>query len=248
MRNRERARSWGRRLVQFDGPLSVAPPASTLLTGLISYWKLNEAGGTRFDSYGVNDLTDSGSTGSVLGMIGNGANFSGTTNLYHTPGGDFDVGASDFTFAFWVKMGSVLGFPGLVCQHADASNDESYILFFAQSPNDAFLFDTSSNGLTFDSAVVDTTTISNDVWYYVVAWVDQVGGTINIQVNGGVVNSSLFIGPVHSSGQPFRFGQLGSTGNYLTGAMDEVGFWKRVLTPTERTSLYNGGLGLTYPF
>lgn len=27
MRNRERARSWGRRLVQFDGPLSVIPPA-----------------------------------------------------------------------------------------------------------------------------------------------------------------------------------------------------------------------------
>ena len=32
------------------------------------------------------------------------------------------------------------------------------------------------------------------------------------------------------------------------GLIDEVGLWRRVLTPAERTTLYNCGAGLTYPF
>jgi hypothetical protein len=35
---------------------------------------------------------------------------------------------------------------------------------------------------------------------------------------------------------------------YHDGRIDEVGIWKRVLTAAERTQLYNGGLGYTYPF
>ena len=34
----------------------------------------------------------------------------------------------------------------------------------------------------------------------------------------------------------------------MKGRIDEVGFWKRVLTSSERSLLYNGGVGLTYPF
>ena len=34
----------------------------------------------------------------------------------------------------------------------------------------------------------------------------------------------------------------------MKGRIDEVGFWKRVLTSAERSLLYNGGVGLTYPF
>ena len=32
------------------------------------------------------------------------------------------------------------------------------------------------------------------------------------------------------------------------GLIDEVGYWKRTLTPAERTTLYDFGRGLTYPF
>src|SRR3989304_4743325 len=34
----------------------------------------------------------------------------------------------------------------------------------------------------------------------------------------------------------------------MKGRIDDVGFWKRVLTSSERSLLYNGGVGLTYPF
>ena len=34
---------------------------------------------------------------------------------------------------------------------------------------------------------------------------------------------------------------------YFDGLIDEVGLWRRVLTAQERTDLWNGGAGLTYP-
>jgi len=37
-------------------------------------------------------------------------------------------------------------------------------------------------------------------------------------------------------------------GSNLTGNMDEVGFWNRILSSADVLSLYNGGVGLTYPF
>ena len=37
-------------------------------------------------------------------------------------------------------------------------------------------------------------------------------------------------------------------GDNLTGAMDEVAFWKRVLIPAEVSKLYSGGTGIQFPF
>ena len=48
----------------------------------------------------------------------------------------------------------------------------------------------------------------------------------------------------------FMVGYGGSSahGPKLEAAMDELGFWKRLLTPEERAKIYNGGRGLAYPF
>ena len=39
-----------------------------------------------------------------------------------------------------------------------------------------------------------------------------------------------------------------ATPNYFNGNIDEVAIWGRVLTPTEVSTLYNNGKGLSYPF
>jgi hypothetical protein len=43
-----------------------------------------------------------------------------------------------------------------------------------------------------------------------------------------------------------RIGAFAYAGIYTNGSIDEVGFWKRVLTADERTWLYNSGAGRTY--
>lgn len=52
-----------------------------------------------------------------------------------------------------------------------------------------------------------------------------------------------------ATGANFMFGSYTATNAYqIKGRIDECGAWYRDLTSTEISTLYNGGLGLTYPF
>ena len=52
----------------------------------------------------------------------------------------------------------------------------------------------------------------------------------------------------YKTGLPFHIGYGGWTNSYWNGQVDELGFWKRVLTSSERAVLWNSGNGRTYPF
>jgi hypothetical protein len=75
-----------------------------LTDSLISYWKMDETSGTRYDSHGTNHLTDNNSVGSLTGKINSSAYFGPaptTKYLNHIDSSDFDVGDIDFTFSLW---------------------------------------------------------------------------------------------------------------------------------------------------
>ena len=100
--------------------------------------------------------------------------------------------------------------------------------------------------------VLSTTVPTFNVWYYIVCWHDSVNNQIAIQVNNGTPNTLPYSDgiPIHPSEReryPFVIGDDTDV-EPLDGVVDEVGFWKRVLTPAERTALYNGGNGFAYPF
>ena len=82
------------------------------------------------------------------------------------------------------------------------------------------------------------------------AWHDAASNTTNIQVNDGTVDSVSHSGGVYNGTADFALGALfiGTPSYHFDGLVDEVGFWKRVLTSQERTDLYNSGSGLEYPF
>ena len=53
---------------------------------------------------------------------------------------------------------------------------------------------------------------------------------------------------VHNGSATFHLGCNEEGLSYLNGRLDSVSIWKRVLTASERTQLYNAGNGLDYPF
>jgi hypothetical protein len=62
----------------FCGPIGFRP--TTLVNGLVSYWKLDEFSDgsfsvTRRDSFGSNHLTDENTVGSAISKVGDGADF-----------------------------------------------------------------------------------------------------------------------------------------------------------------------------
>jgi len=70
------------------------PNASSLLTGLVSYWNLNEASGTRGDSIGVVPLMDNGGVIATAGIKGNSALMNTTTANFNAI--SFSICCNDF--------------------------------------------------------------------------------------------------------------------------------------------------------
>jgi hypothetical protein len=82
-------------------------------------------------------------------------------------------------------------------------------------------------------------------WHFIVVWHDSVANQIGISVDTDTYTASWSSGTQDDSNGL----TLGGDPNWAPdwkGAMDEVGFWKRTLTSTERTYLYNSGSGRSY--
>ena len=98
----------------------------------------------------------------------------------------------------------------------------------------------------------DTGSIETGKWYFVVAWHDSKNDTLNIQVNNGDVNSIAWTKGTFDSSNPLLIGdgcrnyQSDPNKFYLDGRLQGIGFWKKVLAPNERASLYNSGTGKLY--
>jgi hypothetical protein len=110
----------------------------------------------------------------------------------------------------------------------------------------------NSAGTAAANVFLDDTALGSPLattWYYVVAWHDSTANTINIQINNGTPTSLSHTLGVYASGTGlFSIGSTGGTAAYMNGRIDEVSFWKRILTADERMTLYNSGNGLAYPF
>lgn len=214
-----------------------------LTDDLVSFWELEEASGTRNDSHGTNDLNDNNSVGQGSGKVGNCADFeSGSSNyLSHADNADLSTGDGvDFTICAWVNLESKPAEGGIVSKASQVATE--YILeYVGVSGFFCFAFFVGTNALVKALSFGDP---SIGTWCFVVAWHDVVDGSYNIQVNDGAVDSTPDTSFADSA-LDFQIGRYG-TSQYFDGLIDQVGFWKRVLTTQERTDLYNGGAGLSY--
>jgi len=222
---------------------------STLLNDLVAYWKLEEASGTRFDEVGSNDLTDVNTVTQAVGKVGNAAQFTraNTEHLEIADNTDMSTGDIDFTFALWIYPDVVN-----VTQYAFGkwgSNGQFATLEYAfRAANTSLVFEVSSGGT--NANVIVTLAVTAATWFFIVCWHDSVANTINLQIDDGTVDDTEFSDGIQDGPADFSIGRPGEFAGspYWDGRIDEMGFWKRVLTTDERTELYNSGAGVTHPF
>jgi len=214
-------------------------PAGTLTTDLAAYWNLNEAEGSRYD------LINPGSGPAALFVAANQErlNIADNTSL--------SVGDIDFSFSAWIYLTDNIDERVILSKgNSNNSNTIEYRIHFTGSAGtNRFRFGIG-NGSANAGVLADSLGApSLNTWYFIVAWHDSVANTINIQVDNGTVDStSTSIGSFDSA---FEF-VIGDYANIAPnspwdGRIHLLGFWKKVLTTGERTSLYNSGNGLTYP-
>lgn len=225
----------------------------SLLDNLVSYWSLDEASGTRVDSHGSNNLTDNNTVGSTTGVVSNAASFVAANSEYlsHASNTDLQTGDIDFTLAAWAKLNTKGAYETVVSKDQYDTSRE-YLVYY-DFPADRFALLVSSGG----SSASQTTLLAQSfgsvptgTWCFIVICHDSINNALKICVNDGTVDSAAWTTGVYSGSAPFQIGasdDFGTPGsNPLNGEVDEVGFWKRVLTAGEITWLYNSGSGRSY--
>jgi hypothetical protein len=219
--------------------VTVAIAASPLLDALVSYWSFDH---DWTDSHGTNDLTNVNGVTSAAGKLGNAGDFESSSAQYLSHPDPTPLGDEDFTYACWFKRES-MGRVQLIAK--DAETGRSY--FLQISPDDLIVMTFGSDALGVNRPIP-----ADLNWHYVIVWHDAAANTLSLQVDDGGVGTQATGGifPALNPAIPVRIGARQYTGfqDYFDGLIDDVGLWRRVLTAEERTALYNGGLGLAYPF
>ena len=220
-----------------------------LTDNLISYWKLDEASGNATDSHGSNTLSDNNSVGTGTGIINGARDFESGSSQYlsHADNSDLSVTDQDFTFAAWIKLESNAGPVQTIISKGEVASGE-YVLGVSEATDLQAYIQVYSAGFTHGSQRALTFgVLATGVWYFVVGWHDAVNNILGISVNDTADTGAYSTGSYDGTGI-FHIGSFENYGNFFDGLIDEVGFWKRVLTSGERTQLYNAGAGLAYPF
>lgn len=222
-----------------------------LTDNIVAYWKLDESSGNAADAVGGQTLTNNNTVGFATGKINNAADFSATnTDKSLTRTDASGIGTGAYTQTAWYNP-SAAPAANTNFQIFDVGNDANNVtsLFYYKDTagTKSIKYERVRDGVAANT-ITDTVTLSNGTWYHLAVTFDT--STITAYRNASVV------GAVASSGDGSAGTTLGtalgslvaSAGQFNSGLIDEVGLWTRALSGAEITTVYNGGVGLQYPF
>ncbi len=219
-----------------------------LKDNLVSYWKLDESSGNAADSVGSNTLINTNTVTYSAGLINNGANFSSSnTNKMLNVATAIVSAGGDMTMNVWVKLLAEKAIDG--SQWTFISMDtgtlgEQYGVTYDDSAGSRRL-----SGYVYDGVAVqrisENINLGTSNWHMMT--LSRSGTTLTFYDNAVSVGTYTI---VRSLTAPSNFSLAAADGNsnYASSLEDECGVWSRALSGAEITSLYNGGLGVQYPF
>jgi hypothetical protein len=212
-------------------------PQSPFLTNLAAYYKLDEASGNAVDNVSGNNGTVAGATYYVTGKIGTAYQFAGTGGITLPNNSITTFGTSDFSINMWVYLTSVDGTNGALI--GGQSNAFALVIQGADKSLRVQKVNVAAGGQS-------STPLTLNTWQMITVTSNGTTGSVNYYINGVSAGSSTF--SQSYTGASNYIGTSTGTVTSPTGKIDEVGYWKKVLSSTDITTLYNSGSGKTYPF
>lgn len=211
-----------------------------LKTGLVSWWDLSEgAGQVRSDSHGTNHLTPNGTAAPKVGYVRpngvrkNAAKFVGANSEYLSGAVINPVGS--FYTAGWVKASNVSSLQQAWGTMNGAGN---YGWGMDLYGGNLYLQVAANSGLEYQIASIVG---QEDRWMFLEGWFES-GIGVRVAVNGVTSVLSAGAGATVVTGiAGTNFGTYSDPNVYLDGSAQSIGFWSRVLTAGERTTLFNKG-------
>lgn len=221
---------------------------TSLLANMVAHWRFEEAGGTRYDSVGRNDLIEAGNT--LLedtGKIGS-AVFIPLDELgLEAPTGtvpNLVLGGGSFTLTGWVKFTKFFDLSAgsgedIVSKQLGTLDYKVY----RDGNQLGVAVGDAATGLTVTQKL-NSVSMSLNTWYFFAARYDDTNKFLSIRVNAtneDGANASYTAG-VYAGSNAFTIGP--SFGTYI----DSVSIWNRRLNNSELDAVYNSGDGIDYPF
>ena len=232
---------------------------SSLLTGLLAYWKFdnNGSGGVSLldSAEDSRTLTAPNGTGGVslgTGKINGSASFSGDNQTYFTRDGTFLDGENDeYSISAWVK--TTLANDVLIVDQATGVNWIGSTITLDMF-SDGTIYGTIFWGVEEENPIYDrvegSSSINNGNWHHTVfTW--KRTGSLKVYVDGALDGSISSSGNYANSPTNNLSINSNADGSFAKGRnvnIDEVGIWNKELSASEITSLYNAGAGKSYPF
>ena len=221
----------------------------TLTTGLLAFWRMEETSGNRLDSVSAMALVPQGGATYGIGKHGNAAKLTGGAGTYFSiaDNATLSIGAAQsFTIACWVCFDATPASHTCLVgkgNTAAAYDDAEYLLKMDATTLRFYVAD-SVGGVTVNSGFVPVV----GEWFLAIGWLDAAANLLHIQINNNPPVSVVCTRDSYDSAFAMEIGRSpGWSGSPLmNGRIDNVMFYKRILTIEERTALWNGGLGLDY--
>ncbi len=219
---------------------------SHLTDNLTSYWKMDESSGNRSDSWGINTLTDNATVTSLTGIINNTADFTAANFefLEKTDNSSLSTGDIDFSVSAWVNLDST-GAHRMIATKQDSASVREYILYYHWTGTEGtfcFIIYNSSGTASGTRCYNGGSEPVTGTWYHIVSVHDSVNNTVQTYVNDASTTAVATTDVPADTTANFRIGayQTGETA-FMDGQIDEVGFWKKALSSSNVTALYNSG-------
>lgn len=151
-------------------------------------------------------------------------------------------GNQDWTVAFWCNFDTTSGNRTLFCKEVNSSNRE--VLLLATST--AYLLRIYDGTNTQLCSLQCNNTNTTGTWFFVCAQYQSSTNKAFLSVNAGSqVNATLTGTPGTTTGD-FRIGYSPGANAYMDGRVANFGYWHRLLSSSDITSLYNSGSGYVY--
>jgi len=215
---------------------------------LISWWELEEASGTRYDSRGSNHLDQVvGSPGRSSAIQGYGVDLESTLtqDVGIASNASLQAGDIDITIGCWVKVESFQNNQRIISKRTDNSNYDYDIFLSGTTGRLYFMMGSGSGGAV--NAFTPDYPITVGEWHFILVWHDASASRSYIQIDNGPIIHDYgdVTTPVVSSAK-FRIGNLDQIDRCFDGIVDEAFLYKKVLSEEERNYLYNHGAGRAF--
>lgn len=226
---------------QTNGTTLVWPAMNDSAT---AYWKLDEAvtSGNRSDSVDTHTLTEHGTTGTNAGIIGLAAVSDAAGDWLSTADGADFSGGTSFSVQAWVKWQTV---GNTTPVYAKWINNFEWLIWTLTADLQWIVRKLDNSG---NIVVATGVAPATNVWYHICAGFDSTNQVIWMQTNAGPRLTTAYTTACRDTTDVVSFPSYGDGSGRSSVNIDEVGYWKRVLTTNDVRLLYNSGAALAHPF